>query len=54
VAYISTANKVNRLWPACARVFSTANRTRRQRAAALGKEKGCAYAEGFDHIVVPG
>ncbi|PWU20546.1 MAG: hypothetical protein C5B48_12465 [Candidatus Rokuibacteriota bacterium] len=26
----------------------------RQRAAALGKEHGYAYAEGFDHIVVPG
>jgi LmbE family N-acetylglucosaminyl deacetylase len=25
----------------------------RQRAATLGKEKGYAYAEGFDHIVVP-
>jgi LmbE family N-acetylglucosaminyl deacetylase len=26
----------------------------RQRAAALGKEKGYAYAEGFDHILVAG
>ena len=26
----------------------------RQRAATLGKDKGYAYAEGFDHIVVPG
>lgn len=26
----------------------------RNRAAALGKEKGLAYAEGFDHIIVPG
>ena len=26
----------------------------RSRAAALGKEKGFRYAEGFDHIVVPG
>lgn len=26
----------------------------RSRAAALGKERGYAYAEGFDHIVVPG
>jgi LmbE family N-acetylglucosaminyl deacetylase len=26
----------------------------RNRAAALGKEKGYAYAEGFDHITVPG
>ena len=26
----------------------------RDRAATLGKEKGYAYAEGFDHIVVPG
>jgi LmbE family N-acetylglucosaminyl deacetylase len=26
----------------------------RNRAAALGKEHGYAYAEGFDHLVVPG
>jgi LmbE family N-acetylglucosaminyl deacetylase len=26
----------------------------RNRAAAIGKEKGYAYAEGFDHIIVPG
>jgi hypothetical protein len=26
----------------------------RNRAATLGKEKGCAYAEGVDNIVVPG
>jgi LmbE family N-acetylglucosaminyl deacetylase len=26
----------------------------RNRAATLGKEHGYAYAEGFDHIVVPG
>ena len=26
----------------------------RSRAATIGKEKGFAYAEGFDHIVVPG
>jgi LmbE family N-acetylglucosaminyl deacetylase len=26
----------------------------RDRAAMLGKEKGYAYAEGFDQIVVPG
>ncbi|HMH52064.1 MAG TPA: PIG-L deacetylase family protein [Candidatus Acidoferrum sp.] len=26
----------------------------RKRAAALGKEKGYAYAEGFDHVTVPG
>jgi LmbE family N-acetylglucosaminyl deacetylase len=26
----------------------------RDRAAAIGKEKGYAYAEGFDHIIVPG
>jgi len=26
----------------------------RDRAAILGKEKGYSYAEGFDHIVVPG
>lgn len=26
----------------------------RDRAAKLGKEQGYAYAEGFDHIVVPG
>jgi LmbE family N-acetylglucosaminyl deacetylase len=26
----------------------------RKRAAALGKEKGYSYAEGFDHITVPG
>jgi LmbE family N-acetylglucosaminyl deacetylase len=26
----------------------------RSRAAAIGKAKGYAYAEGFDHIVVPG
>jgi LmbE family N-acetylglucosaminyl deacetylase len=33
----------------------TAFETRmRTRAATLGKEKGYSYAEGFDHIVVPG
>jgi LmbE family N-acetylglucosaminyl deacetylase len=26
----------------------------RQRAATLGNAKGYTYAEGFDHIVVPG
>jgi len=26
----------------------------RDRAATLGKEKGYSYAEGFDHIIVPG
>jgi LmbE family N-acetylglucosaminyl deacetylase len=26
----------------------------RARAATLGKEKGYAYAEGFDHVIVPG
>ena len=26
----------------------------RNRAAVLGKEKGHAYAEGFDHVIVPG
>jgi len=26
----------------------------RTRAEAIGKAKGCAYAEGFDRIVVPG
>jgi LmbE family N-acetylglucosaminyl deacetylase len=26
----------------------------RQRATTIGKEKGYAYAEGFDHVVVPG
>jgi LmbE family N-acetylglucosaminyl deacetylase len=26
----------------------------RDRAAALGKEKGYSYAEGFDHVIVPG
>jgi LmbE family N-acetylglucosaminyl deacetylase len=26
----------------------------RQRAATLGRDKGYAYAEGFDHIIVPG
>ncbi len=26
----------------------------RQRFAALGTEKGNAYAEGFDHVVLPG
>jgi hypothetical protein len=26
----------------------------RARAAALGKAKGYTYAEGFDHVVLPG
>ena len=26
----------------------------RNRAATLGKENGYSYAEGFEHIVVPG
>jgi hypothetical protein len=26
----------------------------RDRATALGKEKGYSYAEGFDHVIVPG
>jgi len=34
--------------------FKTVEARMRQRAATLGKEKGYACAEGFDHIVVPG
>ena len=34
-------------------VMDFANRMR-MRAADLGRERGYAYAEGFDHIVVPG
>ncbi len=34
--------------------FKTFEARMRNRAAVLGKEKGYAYAEGFDHIVVPG
>ena len=34
--------------------FAQFERRMRDRAAALGKDKGYAYAEGFDHIVVPG
>jgi len=26
----------------------------RDRATTLGKEKGYSYAEGFDHVIVPG
>ena len=34
--------------------FTTVETRMRNRAALLGKEKGFACAEGFDHIVVPG
>jgi LmbE family N-acetylglucosaminyl deacetylase len=34
--------------------FSAFEARMRDRAAILGKEKGCAYAEGFDHVSVPG
>ena len=34
--------------------FTAVEARMRNRAAALGKEKGYACAEGFDHIVVPG
>ena len=34
--------------------FTSVEARMRNRAAILGKEKGYAYAEGFDHIVVPG
>jgi len=34
--------------------FKTVEARMRNRAAILGKEKGYACAEGFDHIVVPG
>ena len=34
--------------------FKTVEARMRQRAATLGKEKGYACAEGFDHIIVPG
>lgn len=34
--------------------FKTVEARMRNRAAALGKEKGYLFAEGFDHITVPG
>jgi LmbE family N-acetylglucosaminyl deacetylase len=34
--------------------FSVVEARMRARAAALGKAKGYTYAEGFDHVVVPG
>jgi LmbE family N-acetylglucosaminyl deacetylase len=34
--------------------FKTVEARMRNRAATLGKEKGYACAEGFDHIIVPG
>ncbi len=34
--------------------FKTLETRMRNRAAILGKEKGYPYAEGFDHLVVPG
>ena len=34
--------------------FKTVEARMRKRAATLGKEKGYACAEGFDHIIVPG
>jgi LmbE family N-acetylglucosaminyl deacetylase len=34
--------------------FTAFEHRMRDRAAALGKDKGYAYAEGFDHIVVSG
>ena len=34
--------------------FKTLEARMRTRAATIGKEKGYAYAEGFDHIIVPG
>lgn len=34
--------------------FEAVDKRMRDRAAAIGSDKGYAYAEGFDHIVVPG
>lgn len=34
--------------------FEAVEARMRKRAATIGKEKGYSYAEGFDHIVVPG
>jgi len=34
--------------------FETVEARVRRRAAALGELKGCAYAEGFDRVVLPG
>ena len=34
--------------------FKTLEARMRNRAATIGKEKGYPYAEGFDHIIVPG
>ena len=34
--------------------FKTVEARMRNRAATLGTEKGYSYAEGFDHIIVPG
>jgi LmbE family N-acetylglucosaminyl deacetylase len=34
--------------------FKTFEARMRDRAATLGKEKGYTYAEGFDHVIVPG
>ena len=34
--------------------FAAVEARMRTRAATIGKEKGLSYAEGFDHIVVPG
>ena len=34
--------------------FSVVETRMRARAAALGEVKGLTYAEGFDHVVVPG
>ena len=34
--------------------FAAFDARMRDRAATLGKEKGYSYAEGFDHVIVPG
>jgi len=34
--------------------FKAVEARMRNRAATLGKEKGYSYAEGFDHVIVPG
>ena len=36
------------------RDFKTMEARMRDRAATIGRDKGYSYAEGFDHIVVPG
>ena len=34
--------------------FTTVEARMRHRAATIGRDKGYSYAEGFDHVVVPG